>query len=293
MAEIDPYAVLGVPRTATREEILRSYRRLAKQHHPDAGAAPNPLMARINEARAILADPLRRARWDRAHTVVEPPAWTAPTLRPRQSTRPPPITAPPPTVYDSGWLAVVVVAVAGSLLAVVLLAIAMASSPERVDVPSFSSEDLTLNLAPDWIAYPGSDTDPAHRVIAHFVTFEVGLDQRCTNFAGDCPLTADALPPGEASVVITAWGEGAPKIPDPVYARPFGRDADRFIGGEPAAFELSRSTEGAVAWWQLSPPGFPDRWIEVRADIGGGVFEQDNRIREVDEVLATLEFGEG
>ena len=130
-------------------------------------------------------------------------------------------------------------------------------------------------------------------MIAHFVTFEVGEDQRCTKFATECPLTADALPPGEASVLITAWGEGAPKVPDPVYARPFGRDADRFIGGEPAAFELSRSTEGAVAWWQLSPPGFPDRWIEVRADIGGGTFEQDDRIREVDEVLATLEFGEG
>ena len=50
MAEIDPYAVLGVPRTATREEIARAYRALARRHHPDAGAPPSTTMARINEA---------------------------------------------------------------------------------------------------------------------------------------------------------------------------------------------------------------------------------------------------
>ncbi len=293
MAEFDPYAVLGVPRTATRDEILRSYRRLAKQHHPDAGAAPNPLMARINEARAILADPLRRARWDRAHAVVEPPAWAAPTHRPSRPMRPPPTTAPPPSVHDSGWLAVVVVAVSGLLLGAVLVGIAMASTPSPAGVPRFASQELTLDLAPDWVAYPGADDDPAHRVIAHIVTFEISEDQRCTSFAVECPFTADTVPPGEASVLITAWAEGSPPVPDPIYARPFGRDADRFIGGEPAAFELRRSTDGAVAWWQLSPPGFPDRWIEVQADIGGGQFEQNDRIREVDEVLATLQFGEG
>jgi curved DNA-binding protein CbpA len=31
----DPYAVLGVARDATDAEIKRTYRRLARQHHPD------------------------------------------------------------------------------------------------------------------------------------------------------------------------------------------------------------------------------------------------------------------
>ena len=46
MTERDPYDVLGVSRDATSDEIKKSYRRLAREHHPDAnhggnaGAAP-------------------------------------------------------------------------------------------------------------------------------------------------------------------------------------------------------------------------------------------------------------
>jgi hypothetical protein len=79
-------------------------------------------------------------------------------------------------------------------------------------------------------------------------------------------------------------------VPDPLQRRTFGLNAQRIIGDEPAAFRLQRLTDWAVAWWQLSPPGFPDRWIEVQADIGGQVIEQNALLDQVEGMLATLEF---
>jgi molecular chaperone DnaJ len=63
----DPYALLGVDRDASAEEIKRSYRRLARQLHPDANPDDPAAEARFKEvamAYEILSDPQRRQQYD-------------------------------------------------------------------------------------------------------------------------------------------------------------------------------------------------------------------------------------
>ena len=46
----DPWEVLGLPRTATNDDINTAHRRLAIEHHPDKGGS-HEQMARLNSAR--------------------------------------------------------------------------------------------------------------------------------------------------------------------------------------------------------------------------------------------------
>src|SRR5579862_4254203 len=63
----DYYAVLQVKANAAPGDIHRAYRALAMQYHPDRNPAPEaaPLMARINEAYAVLSNVSRRRNYDR------------------------------------------------------------------------------------------------------------------------------------------------------------------------------------------------------------------------------------
>jgi len=63
----DFYEVLGVPRTADRDEIQRAYRTLARRYHPDVNKDPQAeeRFKEINEAFSVLSDPEQRARYDR------------------------------------------------------------------------------------------------------------------------------------------------------------------------------------------------------------------------------------
>lgn len=67
MPERDLYDILGVPRTASREEIKKAYRRLAKQHHPDVNPGNKQAEERFKEASAafeVLSDDQRRKLYD-------------------------------------------------------------------------------------------------------------------------------------------------------------------------------------------------------------------------------------
>ncbi|MCM2334010.1 MAG: DnaJ domain-containing protein, partial [Anaeromyxobacteraceae bacterium] len=67
MPERDLYDILGVPRTASHEEIKKAYRRLAKQHHPDVNPGNKQAEERFKEASAafeVLSDERRRKLYD-------------------------------------------------------------------------------------------------------------------------------------------------------------------------------------------------------------------------------------
>jgi curved DNA-binding protein len=82
----DYYETIGVPHTATQDEIQRAYRKLARKYHPDVSKEVDAeaRFKELGEAYAVLKDPEKRAAYDQVGRGAQagqdfkpPPGWDA------------------------------------------------------------------------------------------------------------------------------------------------------------------------------------------------------------------------
>lgn len=64
MSKRDYYDILGVPKSASADEIKKAYRKLAVKYHPDKESGDEAKFKELGEAYEVLKDPSKRQRYD-------------------------------------------------------------------------------------------------------------------------------------------------------------------------------------------------------------------------------------
>jgi len=60
----DYYQILGIPRTASPDDVKKAYRKMAHQYHPDKQGGNEGKFKEVNEAYQVLSDPKKRESYD-------------------------------------------------------------------------------------------------------------------------------------------------------------------------------------------------------------------------------------
>lgn len=174
------YELLGVPATATADEIRDAYRARARLHHPDqAGPSGNGAsMAAINEAYRVLRDPASRFRYDTNMRRQGSAVGTATTTQPRMPTAP--MFTPRPhdtTPARYPWKLVLGMALVGAVVVLVGVALYEPADPVQPDnvLEVGSCVEILGNRDAREVPCDGVDDLFVHTVVAFDETCPAGF----------------------------------------------------------------------------------------------------------------------
>lgn len=141
------YALLGLTRDATSEQIRDHYRRLIALVHPDVRPDdfPNDAAVQVNLAYETLSDEIRRKTYDRAEG--EPQATVQPSTKYRATA--PNLTETKPRTGRFGWLrsrSMLVWGAAALVLPIALVLLSLSEGPKHPEIIVAKAKSESVNL---------------------------------------------------------------------------------------------------------------------------------------------------